>query len=305
MDKIKQQIILSQQLQQFNINKSVIGTVEYEIYQDIQKGFSESEILEKTSLGVYESEAISKGGKRAAVGEIRTFGDEGKKYQKQANGSWRPVKKDGGGDSKKEDKDKIKKKIDISPFETKIKISDKFAIVKSKSGFYILLKNKGVDYYVIYKTSKDFNEVYDHPEAIYDRKSKEEKDQIKLEEFKKATKEIIERIKTSYSSDGAYQNYKKFVELYSKVVSDNTPILKEHAGRMGDFQSSYFFKKDKGLGFSVVDKMIEKIPQITNELEKIGLKVVKKIDHGSYSVSGGIYNGKTAKQIDLLVDVIQ
>ena len=79
MDKIKQQIILDQQLQQFNINKSVIGTVEYEIYQDIQKGFSESEILEKTSLGIYESEAILKGGKRAAVGEIRKFG--GKDYQ--------------------------------------------------------------------------------------------------------------------------------------------------------------------------------------------------------------------------------
>ena len=108
MDKIKQQIILEQQLQQFNINKSVFGTVEYEINQDIQKGLSQSEVIEKARLGIYTSEDISKGGKRAAVGEIRTFG--GKEYQKQSNGDWKPVKKGEAG--KKEEKEINKKHLE-------------------------------------------------------------------------------------------------------------------------------------------------------------------------------------------------
>ena len=74
MDKTKQQIILDQQLQQFNINKSVVGTVEYYINQDIIKGLNQDEIIEKAKSGVYKLTSENK--KAGRVGQ--KYG-EGKK----------------------------------------------------------------------------------------------------------------------------------------------------------------------------------------------------------------------------------
>lgn len=100
MESFEDKIRLNNELQKFQIEKSIVGTEAFYIEQDLEKGVSSEEVLENKELGIYKSEDLLKGGKRAVVGEIRTFG--GKKYQKQANG-WRPVKKDGQkSDEKKE-----------------------------------------------------------------------------------------------------------------------------------------------------------------------------------------------------------
>lgn len=56
------------------------------------KGHQEGLVDDETLLNAYDTyDSIEKGGKRAIIGEIRTFG--GKKYHKTENG-WRPLKKD-------------------------------------------------------------------------------------------------------------------------------------------------------------------------------------------------------------------
>ena len=67
MDKVKQNIIKQQQLDKFNIEKSVVGTEAYYINQDIQKGVSQDEIIEKAKSGVYKLTAENK--KMGRVGQ--------------------------------------------------------------------------------------------------------------------------------------------------------------------------------------------------------------------------------------------
>lgn len=67
MDKVKQNIIQQQQLDKFNIEKSVVGTEAYYINQDIQKGISQDEIIEKARSGVYKLTAENK--KAGRVGQ--------------------------------------------------------------------------------------------------------------------------------------------------------------------------------------------------------------------------------------------
>jgi hypothetical protein len=67
MDKVKQNIIQQQQLDMFNIEKSVVGTEAYYINQDIQKGMSQDEIIEKARSGVYKLTAENK--KMGRVGQ--------------------------------------------------------------------------------------------------------------------------------------------------------------------------------------------------------------------------------------------
>jgi hypothetical protein len=67
MDKVKQNIIQQQQLDKFNIEKSVVGTEAYYINQDIQKGMSQDEIIEKARSGVYKLTAENK--KAGRVGQ--------------------------------------------------------------------------------------------------------------------------------------------------------------------------------------------------------------------------------------------
>lgn len=101
MESFEDKIKLHNDLQKFQIEKSIVGSEAYNIEQDLMKGISQEKILENKELGIYKSEDLLKGGKRAVVGEIRTFG--GKKYQKQSDGSWRPAK---GEKSDKVAKDK-------------------------------------------------------------------------------------------------------------------------------------------------------------------------------------------------------
>jgi Fe2+ transport system protein B len=84
MDKVKQNIILQQQLDKFNIEKSVIGTEAYEINQDIQKGMSQDEIIEKARSGVYKLTAENK--KAGRVGQ--RYGSEGKEKVTMNNLDW-------------------------------------------------------------------------------------------------------------------------------------------------------------------------------------------------------------------------
>lgn len=78
MDKVKQNIIQQQQLDKFNIEKSVIGTEAYYINQDIQKGISGDEIIEKAKSGVYKLTAENK--KAGRVGQ--KYGESKKEDEK-------------------------------------------------------------------------------------------------------------------------------------------------------------------------------------------------------------------------------
>lgn len=82
MDKVKQNIIQQQQLDKFNIEKSVVGTEAYYINQDIQKGMSGDEIIEKARSGVYKLTAENK--KAGRVGQ--RYGSESKSNLKQDSG---------------------------------------------------------------------------------------------------------------------------------------------------------------------------------------------------------------------------
>jgi hypothetical protein len=104
MDKVKQNIILQQQLDKFNIEKSVIGTEAYEINQDIQKGMSQDEIIEKARSGVYKLTA-----------ENKKMGRVGQKY----------------GESKKDDK---QNDTTLRDLETKLNYAKDFS--PHKVGYY-------------------------------------------------------------------------------------------------------------------------------------------------------------------------
>lgn len=67
MDTVKRNIIQQQQLDKFNIEKSVVGTEAYYIDQDIQKGMLQDEIIEKAKSGVYKLTAENK--KAGRVGQ--------------------------------------------------------------------------------------------------------------------------------------------------------------------------------------------------------------------------------------------
>lgn len=79
MDKVKQNIIQQQQLDKFNIEKSVVGTEAYYINQDIQKGMSQDEIIEKARSGVYKLTAENKKAGRVGqrYGESKKENDTG------------------------------------------------------------------------------------------------------------------------------------------------------------------------------------------------------------------------------------
>lgn len=103
MDKVRENIKREQQLDKFNIEKSVIGTEAYYINQDIQKGMSQDEIIEKAKSGVYKLTA-----------ENKKAGRVGQKY----------------GESKKEDESSGSFKIgDVVKF---VKKNDKNDIINGK-----------------------------------------------------------------------------------------------------------------------------------------------------------------------------
>lgn len=104
MDKVKQNIIQQQQLDKFNIEKSVVGTEAYYINQDIQKGVSQDEIIEKARSGVYKLTA-----------ENKKLGRVGQKY----------------GESKKEDK---QNDTTLRDLETKLNYAKDFS--PHKVGYY-------------------------------------------------------------------------------------------------------------------------------------------------------------------------
>jgi hypothetical protein len=79
MDKIKQNIDLQEAIQRYNIEKSVVGTLAYNIDQNLQKGMSPDEAIEN----------VLQKSKKANVGEVHTW--NGKRYKKQSNGKWLEV----------------------------------------------------------------------------------------------------------------------------------------------------------------------------------------------------------------------
>lgn len=79
MDKIKQNIDLQEAIQRYNIEKSVVGTLAYNIDQNLQKGMSPDEAIEN----------VLQKSKSMPVGTI-TNG-----YKKIAEGKWRKVSEHG------------------------------------------------------------------------------------------------------------------------------------------------------------------------------------------------------------------
>jgi hypothetical protein len=79
MDKIKQNIDLQEAIQRYNIEKSVVGTLAYNIEQNIQKGMSPDEAIEN----------VLQKSKPANIGDIHTW--NGKRFKKQPNGKWMEV----------------------------------------------------------------------------------------------------------------------------------------------------------------------------------------------------------------------
>jgi hypothetical protein len=120
MDKVKQNIIQQQQLDRFNIERSVVGTEAYYISQDIIKGMSQDEIIEKARSGVYKLTAENKKAGRVGqkYGENKKENDSNStndaiKYIKILSGS-------GGIGNFKEDGNMVKT------------LSDKFNLPKEK-----------------------------------------------------------------------------------------------------------------------------------------------------------------------------
>ena len=54
MESFEKDIKLKNDLQRFNVEKSIIGTEAYNIEQDLMKGVSQEEILEKAKSGIYK-----------------------------------------------------------------------------------------------------------------------------------------------------------------------------------------------------------------------------------------------------------
>lgn len=69
MEQFEKRIKLQRDMERFNIEKSIVGTVAYEIEQDIFKGVSEEDILQKARSGVYVNTA-----------QNRKLGRVGQKY---------------------------------------------------------------------------------------------------------------------------------------------------------------------------------------------------------------------------------
>lgn len=115
MDKVKQNIIQQQQLDKFNIEKSVVGIEAYHINQDIQKGVPQDEIIEKARSGVYKLTAENKKAGRVGqrYGERRdengAFNIKGHKTVYDSSG--RKVNKPKESIDKKEDKFPSKDKL--------------------------------------------------------------------------------------------------------------------------------------------------------------------------------------------------
>ena len=90
MDKIKQNIDLQEAIQRYNIEKSVVGTLAYNIDQNLQKGMSPEEAIEN----------VLQKSKSMPIGTIHNG------FKKIADGKWRKVSEHGMTKEEHESKEK-------------------------------------------------------------------------------------------------------------------------------------------------------------------------------------------------------
>lgn len=144
-DKIK----LHNDLQKFQVEKSIVGSEAYLINQDIQKGVSQDEILEKARSGVYKP-----------TKQNLKSGKAGQKY----------------GAEKKEAK-KTSNKIEFDKTKVLNLSSEELVNLRDKIGDEINFGGRTEDY-----SENDINENYDHFTKVFDFLNKE---LIKREKDKK------------------------------------------------------------------------------------------------------------------------
>jgi hypothetical protein len=182
MDTVKQKIQIEQELDRFNIQKSVVGTEEYYINQDIIKGVPQDEIIEKAKSGIYKLTA-----------ENKKAGRVGQKY----------------GESKKEEEDDPK----LRDLETRLIYAKDFAPHKVEYYKQLIQEHKDSkqsesgekkeELKGIMKFAKERGLNDDEMSIIADYQS--------LREGDYSSKEAFDEIKQNYDSESLTSNVKSTI----------------------------------------------------------------------------------------------
>lgn len=146
MDKIRNNIILEKSIVEFNIEKSIKGTLAYEINEDIQKGLSTDDIIEKAKAGVYKNTIENR--KKGIVGQ--KYGNTKKEEPTFYEGST------------KEDFDKFRNCLSNLPESSKAFITDYSSKEYIKKGAKCYLSSNGKSGFVV-TGDKDIISVFSLP----------------------------------------------------------------------------------------------------------------------------------------------